>query len=715
LDAADVHQQGLGGAGTSGDGLVDALLGLPTLAEADNLARPSYLSKYYAGYFQDDWRVNSRLSLNLGLRYDVFGPATERANRMTDGWAYGQVNPVTSTVQAAIGNFATAKNPTTGAPLYTSAQIAAYNSAFPNGLPALTGGLTYVPNGGGGAAKTDWTGIQPRIGLAFEVSKKLVIRAGVARYMVNPTNDDYGGNPPPGYSENTSFSQTNTLSSNAAVGGNIPAAGNVPFGTPCTASTTAGCTGNLLTNSFAPLGTAGLPPILGQSLGAATSVGNVVNFFNPDARDAWVAEYDAGFQYELPHSKIEVSYVGNDGFKLEENNYYNVLPLSVRQECDPNEIGLNGQPGNPAICNQSLPNPFYYNPLTPTINSQFAGSTLGANSTTTFGQLSLPFPEFVGTTGTTTSGIESGLNLGRSWYNGMEITYTVRAQAGLTLTAAYTLSKDTLQGAYVVGSGSNANTDAGQAYLDVQQKIFQKAPAPWDLPQIVKVSSVYQLPFGKGRRYFGSANRVVDGFVGGWEHNMLLQYTSGIPWTLPANVEFFPRTGTPDDFNLHAAFRGSNSGNIIQGVRPCAAQENGTTGAISLEPESVGVAGCTINDGGVPTTATNAATTSTINFLSIPTSVYSPAQGAPTVTGLLRTQSALTADMSLAKTFHIRERMNFQFRIEAFNVFNTPWLARTQFNTTINSGSFGQIVKSTSANGGAFPLREVQLGFKLNF
>jgi hypothetical protein len=700
----------------SGDGIADALLGLPTLAEADNIPNPSYLSRYDAFYFQDDWRVNSRLSLNLGLRYDVFPPPHERDSAMTDGWAYGQTNPVTSTVQQAIASFGIAKNPTTGAPLYTSSQIAAFDAAFPNGLPALTGGLEYVNNSGGGTYRTDWSGIQPRLGLAYEVTNKLVVRMGVAGYMVQPTNDDYVGNPAPGYSETNSYSQTNTLSSNTAVGGNIPAAGNVPYGMPCTSSTTAGCTGNLLTNPFAPLGTAGIPAPLGNALQAATSAGNAVNFFNPDFKTPWVAEYDLGFQLELPwQSRIEVSYVGNTGFKLESSAYYNLIPLGLRQSCDPNEFSLSGQPGNPSTCNQSLPNPFYYNPLTPTINSQFAGSTLGANSTTTLAQLSVPYPEFVGTTGTTTSGVESGLNLGRSWYNGLEVTYTVRAQHGLTLTVAYTYSKDVVQSAFTVGSGNNANTDAGQTYIDPQRGIYERSLAPWDLPQILKISSVYQLPFGRGKKFFGNDNRVVDGFIGGWEYNTVLQYISGLPWTLPANVDFFPRTGTPDDFNLHASYRGG--GNIVQGVRPCAAAES-SSGAISLEPESVSLPGCTINDGGVTTTAANAITTSTINFLSLPQSVYAPLQGADLRTGLLRTEPAFTGDMSLAKTVHIYERVSFQFRLEAFNVFNTPWMAKVQFNSTLNNSGtapFGAISKSVSENGAADPLREVQLGFKVLF
>ena len=51
---------------SSGDGLASLLLGLPTSVEADNLADPSYLTRYFAGYVQDDWRLTRHISLSPG-------------------------------------------------------------------------------------------------------------------------------------------------------------------------------------------------------------------------------------------------------------------------------------------------------------------------------------------------------------------------------------------------------------------------------------------------------------------------------------------------------------------------------------------------------------------------------------------------------------------------------------------------------------------------
>jgi hypothetical protein len=652
---------------TSGDGLASLLLGLPTSFSANNLFNPSYLTRYFAFYAQDDWRVSSRLSLNLGLRWDFFPGVTESHNALTNGFASNTVNPANADVQAAIAAF-------------TPTQKSSFDAAFPNGLPSIMGGLNYVPASGGTDGKADWTGIQPRFGLAYQVTHKLVFRAGAARYMVNPTNDWYQ-NPPQGYSQNISYSTT-ALSTGAPVGG-------VPYGAACTASTAAGCSGNLLSNPFAILGGSGLPQPTGKTLGPETSLGNSVDFFNPSFRPGWVLETSAGIEYGLTRdSRIQVSYDGNRGYKLETDNSYNVIPLALRQQCDP----LEG--GNPSVCQASVPNPFYNLP-------EFAGSTLGSTATTTVAQLSLPYPEFTG-------GTESGLNLGRSWYNSLQVTYTMRASNALTLTVAYTHSNSVERGGFPSGeAGGNQNTDAGEAYTDVQKGILEEGPASYNLPNVLKVAGDYDLPFGTGRRFGSHAGHFLNLALGGWEYNTVLQYNAGHPWNLPGNIEFFPRAGTQFAANLPVPqYAGTNSwhgtNNVVQGVRPCVGVES-ASGAVSLEPYS------TANGNPYNCALSN------INFLSIPSSIYAPLMESSLRTNLITTQPAVVADMSLAKTFDISERFHFQFRAEGFNIFNTPWLSSTQFSNNINSASFGTITKSSSQNGSAYPNREIQIGLKLMF
>jgi hypothetical protein len=694
-----------GSASAQGDGLATLLMGLPTSFESDNLISPSYLTRYFAGYFQDDWRVSSKLSLNLGLRWDVHPPVVEGHDALTDGWAYGQVNPVNTQVQNVFNTF-------------SSSQMSAYVSAMqaaglPTNFPTLTGGIQYVNSAGKNNDMTDWTGIQPRVGVAYQVNNKLVFRTGWARYIVDPTNDWYQ-NPPPGYNQTTSFGTTTGLQSTTYT------AGAVPFGTPCASSTTAGCSGNLLTNPFTIFGSGGIPAPTGNSLQTETLLGQSVNFFNPRYHLSWVSEFSAGIQYALPmRSRIEITYVGNRGYKLEANNNYNVIPLALRQKCDPLEVlqlnpglaaPLTSAPytsqGPPGICNASVANPF-------SGLSQFGPAGTGLNTPTiSASQLALPFPEFG-------NGTESGLNLGKMWYNGLVVNYSVRATSALTLTVAYTWSNTVEQGGYSsVGSGGNANTDAGEAYIDIQRGILEQSPVPWDIPNVVSISGVYQLPFGKGHRFAGNANKIVDLAIGGWEYNINAMYQAGRPWNLPNStsgapngVEFFPNGmngGSP--VSLPVQWKGGP--NIVQGVRPCVGVMS-NTGVITPEPSSTAPAnsayGCT-------TTAYNPGTGAPLpnyNFLVLPS--FAPVSLANQRTTLIQTQGALTANMSLAKTFNITERCKFQFRAEAFNAFNTPWLAGTQFSNSVTSASFGSITKSTSQNGAAFPNREIQLGFKFIF
>jgi hypothetical protein len=673
-------------------------MGLPTSFESDNLISPSYLTRYFAGYFQDDWRVSSKLSLNLGLRWDVHPPVVEGHNALTDGWAFGQVNPANTQVQNAFNTF-------------SSSQMSAYVTAMqaaglPTNFPTLTGGIQYVNSAGKNNDMTDWSGIQPRVGVAYQVNNKLVFRTGWARYIVDPTNDWYQ-NPPPGYNQTTSFGTTTGLQSTAYT------AGAVPFGTPCASSTTAGCSGNLLTNPFTIFGNGGIPAPTGNSLQTETLLGQSVNFFNPRYHLSWVSEFSAGIQYALPmRSRIEITYVGNRGYKLEANNTYNTIPLALRQKCDPLEVlqlnpglaaPLTSAPytsqGPPGICNASVANPF-------SGLSQFGPAGTGLNTPTiSASQLSLPFPEFG-------NGTESGLNLGKMWYNGLVVNYSVRATSALTLTVAYTWSNTVEQGGYSsVGSGGNANTDAGEAYIDVQRGILEQSPVPWDIPNVVSISGVYQLPFGKGHRFAGNANKIVDLAIGGWEYNINAMYQAGRPWNLPSGIEFFPNGmngGSP--VSLPVQWKGGP--NILQGVRPCVGVMS-NTGVITPEPASTAPAnsayGCT-------TAAYNPGTGAPLpnyNFLVLPS--FAPVSLANQRTTLIQTQGALTANMSLAKTFNITERCKFQFRAEAFNAFNTPWLAGTQFSNSVTSASFGSITKSTSQNGAAFPNREIQLGFKFIF
>ncbi len=136
---------------TTGNAIASMLLGAPTSGEVDYIARPYYSWRYYAPWVQDDIKVSRRLTINVGLRWDVLGPLSERYNRLNYGFFPNQVNPISSSINQTL---------------------------FP-GYKAYGGiGFTGVGGLSRTAFNTDWNNIQPRIGAAFQLTKTTVLRGG---------------------------------------------------------------------------------------------------------------------------------------------------------------------------------------------------------------------------------------------------------------------------------------------------------------------------------------------------------------------------------------------------------------------------------------------------------------------------------------------------------------------------------------------------------
>jgi hypothetical protein len=593
----------------SGNSFASALLGLPASGTVDNNPFTSFVDRYYATYIQDDFKVTRRLTLNLGFRWDLFSAPTERFGRLARGFDPTQVNPVNALID---------------------------RTKFP-GFPTVMGGLLYASDNGVHAANLDLTGLQPRFGVAYQITRKLVFRGGWGRYMLNPNND---WNRTEGYSLTTSVINSDN-------GGRTPIA-------------------NLLNNPY-PNGLL-KPP--GKSLGLATMLGQGPDFFDPTFKIPSTDQFSVGFQYELPlQSRLEVSYVGNRGHKLQTARPYNQSDLAFRQTCDP----LEG--GSPTFCNQLVPNPFVGLP-------QFAGTGLGTNATVSRAALANPFPQF-------SSLNQRGRNDGKIWYNALQVDYGIRASRGWNLTFGYTFSKNIEQGGFDNSNGNNANN----AFIDVQRYIYERSLTGYDFPHVLKMSSVYELPVGRGKHFLGAANRFVEVLLGGWQHTMILQYRSGAPWNMPGNAFYIRNAAVDTDW----------SSAVIHGVRPCVARM-ADNGAVTLQSYSVSVPGCSL---------------STINFLEFPN--FAPARGTPLRTGDIRTQSLPVADMSIGKMFRITESKSFQFRAEAFNVFNSYWMSGGSgsngghFSNNLDSATFGQVIKGTVATGSTNWPRQIQLGFKFIF
>jgi hypothetical protein len=306
--------------------------------------------------------------------------------------------------------------------------------------------------------------------------------------------------------------------------------------------------------------------------------------------------------------------------------------------------------GNPNFCNERVPNPFQN--LEP-----FRGTAYFSSPTLARVDMARPYPQFGALN-------ELTRNDGRVWYNALQTSYEIRA-GGFNLLAAYTFSKMVEE----------------LDFNDVQRNVLQRGLFKWDRPHRFTVASIYDLPFGKGQRWLTSSQPVASRLVGGWQTAINLTWQSGRPWDLPSNV-LYVKDARIDDVDW--------SRSLIQGVRPCVSRM-ANDGSITMQPFSVS-AGCTEP-----------------NFIITPQ--YAP-RVTPYQTGRIRLHTVPQADISIIKMTPVTESTRVEFRVEAFNAFNTFHFYDIPFDNNPNNATFGSIIKATAASGGTSAPRQIQLALK---
>lgn len=541
----------------SGNGLATMLLGIPSAAAVQLNIDPAYHHFYYAGFFQDDWKLSPTWSLNAGLRWDTETGNIERYDRQITSLDFNAASPVASKVSGL--NLK-------GAVLFSGL----------NGEPRA---LMNAPR----------KQFQPRFGLAHSIGNKWVLRGGFGMYYVG---EDATG------SSNGFSRQTNAV---VSTDGLTPLPG-ITFANPFV-----GLPGGRL-----------LAPI-GNSLGAGSFLGEGMPSFYRQRELPYSLQWSFDIQRELPGNLLfEIGYTGNANRRLPITYNLNYLPTS--------ELGRRTATGqiDTVYYTAQIPNPMAG--LIPN-NGALNGPTIQRQL------LAYAYPQFNGAN-------ISDIPIGKAQYHGMNVKITRRFSNGLSFLSSYSIAKNLrqLRSLNAQDFGGLTNYQSTPLVKEPDQAV--------DIPQKFVIAGIYELPFGRGRKFVSNANGLVNQIVGGWKFNFDVTYQSG-------QVADYP--------------------NAPQNAAGSAKLDNPTFTKwfdTSLWKRS----------DGTPVALQEPFTLRTYPFF------FSD----------VRRPGYQNWDASLSKDFPIRERLKLQFRFEMVNMLNHPFYANLA-STDVTNPLFGQL-NPTQAN-----------------
>jgi hypothetical protein len=329
---------------------------------------------------------------------------------------------------------------------------------------------------------------------------------------------------------------------------------------------------------------------------------------------------------------LEVAYAGSKGTHLVGGPQLDQLPDQYQS------LGT-------SVLQKQVKNPFY---------GIIPFGTL-ANATVPYGQLLRPYPQYTGVTASNDGNRDTV-------YHSLQVKLEKRFRQGGTMLAAYTWSKNIgdietgmgwLEAGPLAGIQNNNNLRG------------ERAVSGFDVPHRVIVSYVYDLPFGKGRKFLSSASGIGDKLISGWGINGISTFQAGFPLTMTTST------------NSTNSFGGGSRPNYVGG---CNAS---TTGSAQQRLTDWFNTAC---------------------YAAPPPSTFGNL--GRTFTGV-RTAGIANYDFSLFKAIAVRERLNIQFRTEFFNIFN-----RVQFGPpgeVQGNSQFG--IVTTQLN---LP-RLVQFALRLNY
>lgn len=396
---------------------------------------------YVETFFQDDIRVSRRFTLNAGLRWEQAQPFREKYGR----WA----------------NF---------------------SPDVKNTQYGVAGALQFLDGPGDSFERNkDWKEFSPRLGMAFRVTDKHILRAGYGIFFI-PVGINYWSGVPYGFAPG--YRGTNTVN----------ATGNLPrFNWDATR----------YPDSY-----------VAPTKSPNTLIWGMVAIDPDSLKQGYMHQYNVSYQYEINSNFIaEFTYMGNKGSRLHGGGLNRNQPLRSAYE-DPkvNPTAWVSDASGAAAAGVPYPYPGF---------SGNAGFAL------------MPFPHVYAVTYGPVYHV--GTNTGSSGYDSFQIQITKRMSHGLAAQVSYNLSK-------AVGNVETAFDETWDANAGIQDIRDLAADAntvlPYDQRHIAKGYMQYELPFGKGRKFGANRGGILNALIGGWDVTWIFKYNTGTPLGISPNVNY---------------------------------------------------------------------------------------------------------------------------------------------------------------------------------
>ena len=454
--------------GKYGSSFASFLLGIPDQANRANNIEARLRNWLLAPYIQDDIKLSPRLTVNLGLRWDIQAPFTENDNNIV----FFDPNKPGTLPGANIAGSATKFGNCTGCAGYDRADI-------------------------------HFSHFGPRLGFAYQLTRKMVVQGGFSIAFLNGGAYEYG-------------------TSKVAVNYNKLLVGSF------TKNSTNG-----LSSSFGSWDTNILPNPTATPFNPSLGTGTQINAFSKnDGFAPYTQQWNVNVQRDLGwNTLITAAYVGNRLIHLPSQNneigqmdpkydtqYGDVIDPVTNQSVLADSFAT----GDAQRMGFSLPYPNFVN--------DFGGSATVAQALGPYPQYSYIFNNFEG--------------YGTTFYNSAQIQVEKRFTDGLSFLAGYTLSRLMDN----TSSGFSSFTSGG---INKYNQKPEWAVSTSDEPNTLKVSGTYELPIGPGKKYVN--NYKLGNLVGGWQVGWILDYEAGTANGVTENGSPFPNGFNRPDRNTSAS------------------------------------------------------------------------------------------------------------------------------------------------------------------